>query len=94
MIDAAKEAGVARLAYTGILGGPAADFTLADEHKATEQALLDSGLTYTLLRNGWYTENYTAQIPVHLEHGVVGSASGAGWAPRPAATSPPRRPPC
>jgi NAD(P)H dehydrogenase (quinone) len=74
VIDAAKVAGVARLAYTGVLGGPAADFKLADEHKATEQAILDSGLTYTFLRNGWYNENYTAQIPVQLEHGVVGSA--------------------
>ncbi|MFF7679352.1 SDR family oxidoreductase [Actinacidiphila glaucinigra] len=74
VIEAAKEAGVARLAYTGVLGGPSADFLLAAEHKATEQALLDSGLTYTLLRNGWYTENYTAQIPTHLEHGVAGSA--------------------
>ena len=74
VVDAAKNAGVARIAYTGVLGGPAADFTLADDHKATEQAILDSGLTYTFLRNGWYTENYTAQIPVQLEHGVVGSA--------------------
>ncbi|MFE0627736.1 SDR family oxidoreductase [Streptomyces sp. NPDC058864] len=74
VIGAAKEAGVARLVYTGVLGGPAADFELAAEHKVTEQALLDSGLTYTLLRNGWYTENYTAQIAVQLEHGVAGSA--------------------
>lgn len=74
VIDAAKAAGVARLVYTGVLGGPAADFKLADEHRATEQAILDSGLTYTFLRNGWYSENYTAQIPVQLEHGVVGSA--------------------
>jgi NAD(P)H dehydrogenase (quinone) len=74
VVDAAKEAGVARIAYTGVLGGPAADFLLAAEHKVTEQAILDSGLTYTFLRNGWYTENYTAQIPVQLEHGVVGSA--------------------
>ena len=73
VISAAKDAGVARIAYTGVLGGPAADFALAAEHKATEQAILDSGLTYTFLRNGWYTENYTAQIPVQLEHGVVGS---------------------
>ncbi|MFE2425657.1 SDR family oxidoreductase [Streptomyces sp. NPDC059373] len=76
VINAAKDAGVARLAYTGVLGGPAADFALAAEHKVTEQAILDSGLPYTFLRNGWYTENYTAQIPVHLEHGVVGSAGG------------------
>lgn len=74
VIKAAKQAGVARLAYTGVLGGPAADFTLADEHKATEQAILDSGLTHTFLRNGWYTENYTAQIPVQLRYGVAGSA--------------------
>ncbi|UYQ60374.1 SDR family oxidoreductase [Streptomyces peucetius] len=74
VIDAAKAAGVARLVYTGVLGGPAAAFKLADEHRATEQAVLDSGLPYTFLRNGWYSENYTAQIPVQLEHGIVGSA--------------------
>ncbi|MFC5907815.1 SDR family oxidoreductase [Streptacidiphilus monticola] len=76
VIDAAKAAGVGRLVYTGVLGGPAADFRLADEHKVTEQAILDSGLPYTFLRNGWYTENYTAQIPVQLEHGVAGSTDG------------------
>ncbi|MFF3286960.1 SDR family oxidoreductase [Streptomyces sp. NPDC003023] len=74
VIDAAKAAGVARLVYTGVLGGPAAAFGLADEHRSTEQAVLDSGLTHTFLRNGWYSENYTAQIPVQLRHGVVGSA--------------------
>jgi NAD(P)H dehydrogenase (quinone) len=74
VVTAAKEAGVARIAYTGVLGGPDADFLLADDHKATEQAILDSGLPYTFLRNGWYTENYTAQLPVQLEHGVVGAA--------------------
>jgi NAD(P)H dehydrogenase (quinone) len=74
VINAAKEADVARLAYTGVLGGPEADFDLAADHQATEQAILDSGLSYTFLRNGWYNENYTAQLPVQLEHGVVGAA--------------------
>ncbi|GAB2663498.1 SDR family oxidoreductase [Kribbella swartbergensis] len=74
VIDAADEAGVALLAYTSVLGGPEADFDLAADHIATEQAILDSGLTYTFLRNGWYNENYTDQLPVQLEHGVVGSA--------------------
>lgn len=74
VIDAAKEAGVARLVYTSILGCADAGFALMDEHKVTEQAILDSGLTYTLLRNAFYTEVYTDQIPVQLEHGVVGSA--------------------
>ncbi|MGQ4354992.1 SDR family oxidoreductase [Streptomyces drozdowiczii] len=76
VIDAAKAAGVAQLAYTGILGGPDADFTLADEHRATEQLILDSGLPYTFLRNGWYTENQTENLAPVLAHGaVVGSAS-------------------
>jgi NAD(P)H dehydrogenase (quinone) len=74
VIDAAKAAGVARIAYTSVLGGPDADFDLAADHIATEQAILDSGLPYTFLRNGWYHEVYTDQIAVQLEHGVIGSA--------------------
>jgi len=74
VIDAAKAAGVARIAYTSVLGGPEADFDLAADHISTEQAILDSGLPYTFLRNGWYHEVYTEQIAVQLEHGVVGSA--------------------
>ncbi|MCF3183358.1 NAD(P)H-binding protein [Streptomyces polychromogenes] len=78
VIEAAAAAGVAQLAYTGILGGPEADFELATEHKATERAILDSGLPYTFLRNGWYHENYTAQLPVVLEHGAVVASAGEG----------------
>ncbi|MEV5965646.1 SDR family oxidoreductase [Kribbella sp. NPDC051952] len=74
VIDAAKAAGAVRIAYTSVLGGPEADFDLAADHRATEQAILDSGLPYTFLRNGWYHEVYTEQIGVQLEHGVVGSA--------------------
>jgi len=58
-------------AYTGILGGPDADFDLADEHKVTEQLILDSGLPHTFLRNGWYTENYTANLAPVLAHSAV-----------------------
>ncbi|WP_405979228.1 NAD(P)H-binding protein [Streptomyces sp. NBC_00158] len=78
VIEAAAAAGVAQLAYTGILGGPEADFELAAEHKATERAILDSGLPHTFLRNGWYHENYTAQLPVVLEHGAVVGSAGEG----------------
>ncbi|TDW94810.1 MULTISPECIES: SDR family oxidoreductase [Kribbella] len=74
VITAAMNAGVARIAYTSVLGGPDADFELAADHIATEQAILDSGLPYTFLRNGWYSEVYTDQIAVQLVNGVVGSA--------------------
>lgn len=78
VIEAAKAAGVAQLAYTGVLGGPDADFQLAAEHKATEQLILDSGLPYTFLRNGWYTENYTEQLAPVLEHSAVVASAGEG----------------
>ncbi|MEU9357417.1 SDR family oxidoreductase [Streptomyces sp. NPDC048301] len=77
LIGAAKAAGVAQLAYTGVLGGPDADFELAAEHKVTERLILDSGLPYTFLRNGWYTENYLDLAPV-LEHGAVVANAGDG----------------
>ncbi|MFE0099549.1 NAD(P)H-binding protein [Streptomyces sp. NPDC059009] len=78
VVAAAKAAGVAQLAYTGILGGPDADFLLADEHKATEQVILDSGLPYTFLRNGWYHENYTENLAPVLAHGAVVASAGEG----------------
>ncbi|MFI9492492.1 SDR family oxidoreductase [Streptomyces halstedii] len=78
VIDAAKAAGVAQLAYTGVLGGPDADFLLAAEHKETERLILASGLPHTFLRNGWYTENYTANLAPVLAHGAVVGNAGDG----------------
>ncbi|MER6978954.1 SDR family oxidoreductase [Streptomyces carpinensis] len=76
VIDAAKAAGVALLAYTSAPGSLKA--ALADDHRGTEEALLSSGLPYTLLRNGWYHENYTEQLAPVLEHGAVVHAAGEG----------------
>ncbi|GAA5081292.1 SDR family oxidoreductase [Streptomyces sp. SID10815] len=76
VIDAAKAAGVALLAYTSAPGSLTA--ALADDHRGTEEVLLASGLPYTLLRNGWYHENYTESLAPVLEHGAVVHAAGAG----------------
>jgi NAD(P)H dehydrogenase (quinone) len=71
VIDAAKAAGVAQLAYTSVLGGPKAHFLLAAGHQATEQLVLDSGLPYTFLRNGWYSEYYFTDFASIVESGVI-----------------------
>lgn len=76
VIDAAKAAGVALLAYTSAPGSLTA--ALADDHKATEEVLLASGLPYTLLRNGWYNENYTEQLAPVLQYNAVTHAAGEG----------------
>ena len=78
VIDAAKAAGVALLGYTSVLGGPAADFELAREHQVTERYLIDSGLPYVLLRNGWYHEVYTEALGQTIAGGFLTStAEGA-----------------
>ncbi|MFH9981242.1 SDR family oxidoreductase [Streptomyces sp. NPDC017179] len=76
VIDAARAAGVALLAYTSAPGPLKA--ALADDHRGTEEALLASGVPYVLLRNGWYHENYTEQLAPVLEHGTVVHAAGEG----------------
>jgi len=74
-IDAARNAGVARIAYTSVLRTDSLQLDLAEEHRQTEALIAASGLAHTLLRNGWYTENYTASIPPALQHGAfIGSA--------------------
>lgn len=78
VIDAAVRAEVELVAYTSVVRADTSPLALAAEHKATEEALAASGLPTALLRNSWYVENYTAQIPVQLEHGVVLGAAGEG----------------
>ncbi|GAA5018271.1 SDR family oxidoreductase [Actinopolymorpha pittospori] len=73
VIDAAKAAGVAQLAYVGVFGGPKATFALADEHRETEHLILDSGLPYTFLRNNWYSDAwmFTDELPRIIERGAI-----------------------
>lgn len=73
-IEAAKDAAVSLLAYTSILKADTSTLLLAPEHQQTEEFLAASGLPHVLLRNGWYTENYTDQLPVYVEHGIAGAA--------------------
>jgi NAD(P)H dehydrogenase (quinone) len=76
-IEAARQAGVKLLAYTSLLHVDTSPLGLAEEHRQTEAALKASGVPHTLLRNGWYSENYAASIPAALAHGVLlGSADG------------------
>jgi NAD(P)H dehydrogenase (quinone) len=77
-INAAKEAGAALIAYTSVANADNTEMQLAAEHQATEEVLRASGVPFTLLRNGWYLENYTGQLAVHLQHGAVLGSAGQG----------------
>ncbi|MEO5313957.1 SDR family oxidoreductase [Pseudarthrobacter sp. CC12] len=78
VIEAAKAEGVELLAYTSIANADTTSMLLADEHKATEALLRESGVPFVLLRNGWYLENYTEQLPGTLAQGAVAGSAGDG----------------
>ena len=78
VIDAARRAGVKLLAYTSVLRADSSPLGLAVEHKETEALIRASGIPFTLLRNSWYTENYTAGIPGALAQGAVYGCAGEG----------------
>lgn len=78
IIDAAKKNGVKWIIYTSLLHADTSSLSLAEEHLATEAALRDSGIPFTLLRNGWYTENYTGSIPGALAGGAFIGSVGKG----------------
>ncbi|PTQ71289.1 SDR family oxidoreductase [Celeribacter persicus] len=78
VIEAAKAAGVGFIAYTSLLKADTGGMALAEEHLATEAMLKDSDLPFTLLRNGWYSENITMTLGQDLDLGQHFGAAGEG----------------
>ncbi|MEO6116310.1 MAG: SDR family oxidoreductase [Pseudolysinimonas sp.] len=78
VVDAAKRAGVAHLAYTSILHADTTEHVLAPDHKATEQLIAESGIPATFLRNGWYTENFTSSAAQAIQSGEIVASVGDG----------------
>lgn len=84
-IRAAQAANVRFIAYTS---APKADVSTVEpfnDHRITEEAIKQSGITYAILRNNWYIENEvnTFQAILNGAPWVIASSQGkAGWAPR------------
>ncbi|MER5446986.1 SDR family oxidoreductase [Streptomyces sp. NPDC002766] len=78
VIDAAASAGVSLVAYTSTTHADTATTVIGATHGETEAYLRDCGIPSVLLRNGWYLENYTSQLPQILQNGAVVGAAGEG----------------
>ncbi|AWD22820.1 SDR family oxidoreductase [Fuscovulum blasticum] len=78
VIAAARAAGVGRIVYTSLLKGAQSPMILAQDHIATEIELRASGVPATILRNGWYTENFTGALGAAVAHGAIIGAAGEG----------------
>ncbi|WP_067126732.1 SDR family oxidoreductase [Microtetraspora malaysiensis] len=78
VVEAARTARVGLVAYTSIVGADRNPLSLAAVHRDTEAALATSGLPTVLLRNGWYTENYTTTLAGSVERGAIVGSAGEG----------------
>lgn len=78
VVDAAVRAKVGLFVYTSVLRADTSALSLAAEHRETEAAIIASGLPYSLLRNGWYFENYTVGLAGALARGVLAGSAGEG----------------
>ena len=78
IIEAAKKAGVKWIVYTSVLHADTTTINIAGEHLVTEAVLEESSIPFTLLRNSWYTENYTNSIPAALKGGAFFGSAEAG----------------
>ena len=83
VVEAAKEAGVAYIAYTSFAGADKATSPLAADHIFTERLIEKSGIAHTFLRNNWYLENEMPIAGAALNNGkfVYAAENGkTGWA--------------
>lgn len=78
VIDAAVAAGVSKFVYTSAPKATTTDLVLAPEHKATEEAIAESGLPAVVLRNNWYTENYGRELATAAQTGTLSAGVGDG----------------
>lgn len=78
VIEAAQKAGVKYIAYTSLYNVDKSALGLAQEHRETEALIKESGLSYTFLRNNWYSENYLAGLAHNIETGVLYGAAADG----------------
>jgi NAD(P)H dehydrogenase (quinone) len=87
--DAAVRAGVGHILYTSALAAGHTSLVVAPDHVYTEELVRSSGIPFTILRHGWYTENYlqalhqadaTGAVVASVGEGRVASASRADFA--------------
>ena len=75
-IGAAAKAGVRHVVYTSFCGAdPAATFTLGRDHADAEDAILESGMAYTFLRDNFYLDILPSFAD---EAGAIRGPAGAG----------------
>ncbi|MFO7320550.1 MAG: SDR family oxidoreductase [Chloroflexota bacterium] len=78
-IKAAEEAGVRHVVYTSIVNPiPESPVFVVPDHRGTEEALQESGLGWTVLRNNIYADILLPSLVQAVQMGKLFSAAGDG----------------
>lgn len=84
-VKAAQRANVGFIAYTSLGNASENPIFLAPVHRATEEAIKNTGIAYSFLRNNWYLENEISSIQAVLGGAPWLTSAGSGkvgWATR------------
>ncbi|MNO20436.1 Quinone oxidoreductase 2 [compost metagenome] len=84
-VKAAQEANVGFIAYTSAPNAQDSTLSIAGDHRATEDVIINSGIPYSILRNNWYLENELGTIQAVLKGAPWVTSAGTGrvgWAGR------------
>jgi len=84
-VHAAQAAGVRFIAYTSISNASNNPLSLAEVHRATEDAIRATRIPYAFLRNNWYLENELGFVQAALAGAPITTSAGkgrVGWALR------------
>jgi NAD(P)H dehydrogenase (quinone) len=77
-VRALAAAGVKHVVYTSLPNAERSSASIAPDHAATEAAIRESGLSYTILRNNLYTDLLLFTLPHALRSGALVDARGDG----------------
>lgn len=80
-VAAAAAAGVKHAVYTSMPNPETSPVVFAPDHLGTEQALQASGMSWTILRDCWYTEYLIPTLAPAVASGQLIAATGQGGAP-------------
>lgn len=82
VVDAMKEDGVKFVAYTSFPNAQQSSTPLADDHRVTENAIKDTGIAHSFLRDNWYLENEIGflQSGAANQDALYWANNKAGWA--------------
>lgn len=77
-VAAAVKAKVKHITYTSMPAPDNSLVTFAPDHLGTENAIKDSGIPYTIVRDAWYHDNYMHSMPHNLQTGKWFTSAGDG----------------